>query len=226
MIQENKLTSLIKKITSAQFAEYVASMNTRALVVWFSLQTAETQAQIMFMQAQTNKLIDKYHDISKVLELTRENRDYIAFCLNIKICKHISDNTVSHIVLEPQKLGYKESMICNNIDIVESIIFESISIGNKNSKWDNVMQEFFRRLDKKFLKGNDKLKKDYRKIMTLTYFRDMSLKYLFTKSKRLEEYLTKADINNIAEQKLAEALSNDEEVKFKVADDIFTSRFD
>lgn len=226
MITDKDLVSLMKKITSAQFAEYVSSMNTRALVVWFSIQNEETQAKIMSMQAQTNKLIDKYYKISSILKLTRENREYILFCLNIKICKHISDNTISRIILEPVRVGYKEGLIKNNIDIVENIIFESIRIGNKNWKWDNVMQEFFRRLDKKFLRGNDKLKKDCKKIMTLTYFRDMSLKYLFTKSKRLEEYLTKNDINNLAEQKLAEALAKQKEVKTAVTNDIFNSRYD
>lgn len=226
MITDNELIGLIKKITSAEFAEYITSMNKRALIVWFSLQTEETQQKIMSLENQVFKLVDKYQDISKYLELTRDNRDYIVHCLTIKICKHISNNTVSHIILEPPHIGYKESIIKNNIDIVESIIYESIKRGNKNWKWSTVMQEFFYRLDKKFLKGNDKLKKDCTKIMTLTYFRDMSLKYLFTKSKRLEEYLTKADINNLAEQKLAEALAMQDDTKTNLQSDVFNSRYD
>ena len=224
MLTQNDFIRLTKRISYAEFANYISCLNVRALIVWLSLQDEKTQRAILNLEPHVYKLIEKYQELSRVnFKLPDETRRYIILGLCIKIGKHIADNSLPKIYSSNNSVGYKEGIIKNNADIIENIIFEQVKRGNKKWQWSEVQKEFFQHLDKKCLKGNDKLKKDCFKIMTLTYFREMSIKYIFTKSKRLNEYMSKKDVNDLVEQQITKIMQNKKEVDSTINSDLFNT---
>lgn len=147
----------------------------------------------------TTKHHNIYQDIQKLPYATRE---YVLLGLCIAIGKHIADNSLS-ITYREKNVGYKEKMIKENVNLIESIIFDQVASSNNHWKWADVHKEFFKRLDKKYLRGNDKLKRDFTKIMTVSYFRRITNKYIYTKSARTNDYLTKAELNTLVNEHVA-----------------------
>ena len=211
--------SFINKVTIEEFITLSKNINMSALLTWLSLQSEETQKLVFSIQFHINKLIDKYGELAGLD--VKKDRAFLAFGMSIKLLKQIySQRTVENI---DKKIPYKEGIIKNNTDIIEQIIFELVTHGDKKWQWEDVFREFFRRIDKRFLRGNDKLKRDFTKIMTLSYFRMMAKKHIFEKSRQIEENIRKADIDKLIEECIKTRHSKAEETKNMVAADEFNS---
>lgn len=194
-IQEYK--ALANKVTFEQFVNYTDNIKMSALLNWLGSQTEDVQRTVFELEPYMNRLIDKYWEKAGI---DISDRKFLAVGLSIKVVRNISFN-ISSSVKETKTDGYKEGLIKNNIDIVENIIFEFMANGYKNWKWSHVFQVFFKRIDKSQLRGNDKLKKDPTKIMTVAYFRMLVNKYFYEKSRKFDEKLKKSDVISLVEEK-------------------------
>ena len=218
-MEKEQCESFIKRITLEEFNNLIKSVNMSALLTWLSFQTEDTQKLVFSIQFYVNKLIDKYGERAGLD--TRKDRAFLAFGMSIKILKQISSQRVVQEI--DKKVPYKEGLIKNNIDIIERIIFELITHGNQKWQWEDVFNEFFKRIDKRFLRGNDKLKRDYTKIMTLSYFRMMSKKHIFEKARMFEENIRKADIDKLIENSIKTSNARARETEFMLEADEFNS---
>lgn len=217
---KDELTKTIYDIDRTKFYTLVKSLNTKALYSYFSMLDVETQQAILNLEPFINKLIAKYK--TDELVITGDNRRYIVFALCIQVSKYISRRTIPPIV-EKERIGYKESIIKYNAYIVEDLLL-LYAKANRKWKWAEIQQEFFRRIDKqKYLRGNDKLKRDATKIMTTMYFQKMCLKYAFANAKKLNTELGKKDIMALVEQNVKQIVDTNERVNEALnADDFFT----
>lgn len=220
-MEKEQCESFIKRITLEEFNNLIKNINMSALLTWLSFQTEDTQKLVFSIQFYVNKLIDKYGERAGLD--TRKDRAFLAFGMSIKILKQISSQRVVQEI--DKKVPYKEGIIKNNVDIIERIIFELITHGQGNQKWqwEDVFNEFFKRIDKRFLRGNDKLKRDYTKIMTLSYFRMMSKKHIFEKARMFEENIRKADIDKLIEDSIKTSNTRAKETEFMLKADEFNS---
>lgn len=219
IMEKEQCKSFIKRITLDEFNNLIKNINMSALLTWLSFQTEDTQKLVFSIQFYVNKLIDKYGERAGLD--TRNNRSFLAFGMSVKILKQISaQRAVDNI---DKKVPYKEGIIKNNVDIIERIIFELVSNGNKKWQWEEVFKEFFKRIDKRFLRGNDKLKRDCSKIMTLSYFKMMAKKHIFEKSRQFEENIRKADIDKLIEDSIKSSNARAKETEFMIKADEFNS---
>lgn len=218
-MEKEQCESFIKRITLEEFNNLIKNINMSALLTWLSFQTEDTQKLVFSIQFYVNKLIDKYGE--RVGLDTRKDRAFLAFGMSIKILKQISSQRVVQEI--DKKVPYKEGIIKNNVDIIERIIFELITHGNQKWQWEDVFNEFFKRIDKRFLRGNDKLKRDYTKIMTLSYFRIMAKKHIFEKARMFEENIRKADIDKLIENSIKTSNARVRETEFMLKADEFNS---
>lgn len=218
-MEKEQCESFIKRITLEEFNNLIKSVNMSALLTWLSFQTEDTQKLVFSIQFYVNKLIDKYGERAGLD--TRKDRAFLAFGMSIKILKQISSQRVVQEI--DKKVPYKEGIIMNNVDIIERIIFELITNGEKKWQWEDVFNEFFKRIDKRFLRGNDKLKRDYTKIMTLSYFRIMAKKHIFEKARMFEENIRKADIDKLIENSIKTSNARARETEFMLKADEFNS---
>jgi len=219
IMEKEQCESFIKRITLEEFNNLIKNVNMSALLTWLSFQTEDTQKLVFSIQFYVNKLIDKYGERAGLD--TRKDRAFLAFGMSIKILKQISSQRVVQEI--DKKVPYKEGIITNNVDIIEHIIFELITHGKKKWQWEDVFNEFFKRIDKRFLRGNDKLKRDYTKIMTLSYFRIMAKKHIFEKARMFEENIRKADIDKLIEDSIKSSNARAKETEFMIKADEFNS---
>ena len=201
---EGEYKAFINRITFNEFNNYIKNINLSALLNWLSMQTEETQRNTLHIEPQINKIIDKYGEQAGIN--INSDRKFLAVGLSIKIMKAIYNQKATLDINET--IGYKEGLIKNNIDIIEQIIFELVSSGQKKWKWVNVFNIFFKRIDKKQLRGKDKLKKDYTKIMSKAYFRMIAQKYIYEKSLDFETRINKKDINALVDDTLNKKLED------------------
>ena len=219
IMEKEQCKSFIKRITLDEFNNLIKNINMSALLTWLSFQTEDTQKLVFSIQFYVNKLIDKYGERAGLD--TRNNRSFLAFGMSVKILKQISSQRAVDNI--DKKVPYKEGIIKNNVDIIERIIFELVSNGNKKWQWEEVFKEFFKRIDKRFLRGNDKLKRDCSKIMTLSYFKMMAKKHIFEKSRQFEENIRKADIDKLIEDSIKSSNARAKETEFMIKADEFNS---
>lgn len=215
-ITKDKYVSFINHITLSEFNNLIKNINLVGLLKWLSSQTEDVIKTTLKLEPYTNKLIDKYSSVSDNKNINTD-RKYYAVGLSIKIMKSMYSRTVTIKYVED--VPYKEGLVKNNIDIIEQIIFEILNAGYKKFKWSQVFKEFFKRIDKTQLKGNDKLKKDCSKIMSLNYFRETAKKYIFEKSKVFDDRIKKKDIISLIENDLQKA----KQAEFAIHSDVFSS---
>lgn len=216
---QRELYSFTKNISKGKFLEFVNSMKIPALIGWFSLQNEETQESIINLRDKVKDLIYKY---DKSIFNNKHRLDYLIMGLSIAIGKHIADKGTGYSYVD-ENVGYKERMIRDNADLIESIIFDLVAHGRLHWKWADVHNEFFRRIDKKYLRGSDKRKKDFSKIVTIPYFRQMASKYIFSKSARTNDILLKCELNNLVKEHLSSMVNNYEEAINLIKADEFSS---
>lgn len=217
-ISKEDCISFINKITFEEFNNYSKNININALLFWLSKQTEKVIRTTLVLESYINKLIDKFG--TKAGININSDRKFLATAMTIKIVKSIYSKGVSYKI--ENKMSYKKGLIINNMDIIESIIFELVS-ANQRWEWSQVFYEFFRRIDKTQLKGKDRLKKDYRKIMTIAYFRMIANEHFYEKAKVFEDKLTKSDITFLVEDTIKNQLVSDKELDAQLKADNFNS---
>lgn len=227
MISKDKLDESIKKIDKQLFKQLINSMNEQALFSYFALLDKETKQTILNLKPLIWKLINKYNsnrENKKEIKINDTNREYILLCLCIHIAKYISSKSFPRIIDKSnlEHVGYKEGLIKHNIYIVEDLLIE-YSKACRKYNWSEIQQEFFKRLDKKQLRGSDKLKKDCTKIMTTVYFRTLSLKYVFSNDNNLQSFLKKKDLNKFIEDNILQMSAEQKELDFLLNNDVFNS---
>lgn len=218
-ISKDVFVESINKIDKQVFKSLINSLNEEALFSYFALLDKETKQVILNLEPVISKLINKYN--LGFISITEENRRYIKLCLCIHIAKYISDKSFP-VILEEEKLGYKESLVKHNIHIVENLLMQ-YSKSNRKYKWLEIQREFFKRLNKNQLKGNDKLKKDCTKIITTVYFRELALKYVFANSKNLKSFLYKKDVDKFIEDNVIQMAEDKKELEHLINNDVFNS---
>lgn len=218
-ISKEDCISIINKITFEEFNNYAKNININALLYWLSTQTEEVVRTTLKLEPYINKLIDKFG--AKAGLNINSDRKFLATGMTIKIMKSIYSRGVSYNVVK--KIPYKKGLIINNIDIIESIIFEIINAGYKHWEWKQVFYEFFKRIDKQQLRGKDKLKKDPTKIMTIAYFRMIATEHFYKRSKEFEDNLTKSDIAFLVEDTIKKQLVTDKKLEIQLKADNFNS---
>ncbi len=225
---QRELNIFAKNMSKGKFFEYISNMKIPALVGWFSLQNEETQESIINLRDKVNDLIYKYVTKNKDTSIdvsvfnNKQRREYLIFGLCLAIGKHIADKSVGFSYVD-ENVGYKEKMIKENADLIEDIVFDLVAHGRKHWKWADVHEEFFRRLDKKYLRGSDKRKKDYTKIVTVSYFRRMANKYIYSKSARTNDVLLKSELNTLIKEHADALVNNYGEASNVINADVFSS---
>lgn len=215
-ITKDKYVSFINRMTLNEFNNYMKNINLVGLMKWLSTQSENTIRETLKLEPYANKLIDKYSSMSDNKNINNDRKFY-AVGMSIKIMKAMYKRDIS--IKYTEDIPYKQGLVRNNIDLIEDIIFEILNSGYKRFKWSQVFKEFFKRLDKKQLKGNDKLRKDCTKIMSLNYFRETAKKYIYEKSQQFDGRIKKSDIISLIESDLEKA----KKAEFAIRSDVFSS---